>query len=107
MNIMLASVMERIKEIGVRLAIGATQMDIILQFIGEAVAISITGGIAGIILGFLMSSGIERFTGILTVVSPISVLVSVVVSVTVGLVFGIFPARKAAAQDPIVSLRYE
>ncbi|NIR93288.1 MAG: FtsX-like permease family protein, partial [Gammaproteobacteria bacterium] len=60
MNIMLASVMERIKEIGVRLAIGATQMDIILQFIGEAVAISITGGIAGIILGFLMSSGIER-----------------------------------------------
>jgi putative ABC transport system permease protein len=107
MNIMLASVMERIKEIGIRLAIGATQLDIILQFIAEAVAISITGGIAGIILGFLMSSGIERFTGILTVVSPLSVVVSVVVSMSVGLIFGIFPAKKAAQQDPIVSLRYE
>ncbi len=107
MNIMLASVMERIKEIGIRLAIGATQLDIILQFITEAVAISITGGIAGIILGFVMSSGIERFTGILTIVSPVSVIVSVVVSVSVGLIFGIFPARKAASQDPIVSLRYE
>ncbi|HKJ69042.1 MAG TPA: ABC transporter permease [bacterium] len=107
MNIMLASVMERIKEIGIRLAIGATQLDILLQFIGEAVSISITGGIAGIMLGFMMSSGIERFTGILTIVSPISVIVSVVVSVSVGLVFGIFPARRAASQDPIVSLRYE
>jgi len=107
MNIMLASVMERIKEIGIRLSIGATQQDISLQFVAEAIAISITGGIAGIILGFIMSAGIEKFAGIQTIVSPISVLISFIVSVTVGLVFGIFPARKAARQDPIVSLRYE
>ena len=107
MNIMLASVMERIKEIGIRLSMGATQQDISLQFVAEAIAISITGGIAGIILGFIMSAGIEKFADIHTIVSPFSVLISFIVSVTIGLVFGIFPARKAARQDPIVSLRYE
>jgi len=107
MNIMLASVMERTKEIGIRLAIGATQTDVILQFISEAVAISITGGVAGIITGFVMSYGIERFAEIQTIISPLSVALSFGVSISVGLIFGIFPARKAAAQDPIVSLRYE
>ena len=107
MNIMLASVMERIKEIGIRLSIGATQQDIVLQFLGEAIAISITGGFAGILLGMFMSYGIERFAGITTIVSPIAVIISFVVSISVGLIFGIFPAKKAATQDPIVSLRYE
>ena len=107
MNIMLASVMEWIREIGIRLAVGATERDIVLQFLAEAIAISMTGGLVGILVGFLLSSGIEHFTGILTIVSPWSVAVSFLVSITVGLVFGIFPARKAAAQDPIVSLRYE
>lgn len=107
MNIMLASVMERTKEIGIRLAIGATETDVVLQFIAEAIAISITGGIAGIVLGFIMSYGIERFAHIQTIVSPLSVFLSFAVSISVGLVFGIFPAKKAAGQDPIISLRYE
>lgn len=107
MNIMLASVMERIREIGVRMSLGATQKDIILQFLSEAVAISINGGIIGIILGVGFSYVIERTTDIVTIVSPWSVVVSFTVAITIGLVFGIFPARKAAMQDPATSLRYE
>ncbi len=107
MNIMLASVMERIREIGIRLAVGATPTDIVLQFISEAVSISLTGGIAGILLGILISYIIETSTGILTIVSPLSVFISFLVAVSVGLIFGIVPARRAAAQDPVVSLRYE
>ncbi|MCF7801146.1 MAG: ABC transporter permease [Candidatus Marinimicrobia bacterium] len=107
MNIMLASVMERIREIGIRLALGATKMDIILQFILEAITISLVGGILGIFLGMAMSWGIERFTHITTIVSGISIVVSFVVSFSVGLAFGSFPAKRAAEQDPIVSLRYE
>ena len=107
MNIMLASVLERIKEIGIRMAVGATPKDILLQFISEAVIISLTGGIVGIILGILLSYVIETATGILTIVSAFSVIISFVVAITVGLIFGINPARKAAQQDPIVSLRYE
>ncbi len=107
MNIMLASVMERIREIGVRMSLGATQKDIILQFLSEAVAISINGGIIGILLGVGFSYLIEHTTGIVTVVSPFSVVISFTVAITVGLIFGIFPARKAAMQDPATSLRYE
>jgi len=104
---MLASVMERIREIGVRMSLGATQKDIVLQFLSEAVAISINGGIIGIVLGVGFSYLIEHTTGIVTIVSPWSVVISFSVAITIGLVFGIFPARKAAMQDPATSLRYE
>jgi putative ABC transport system permease protein len=107
MNIMLASILERIKEIGVRRAVGATQKDIGAQFLSEAVMISLAGGIAGIIVGGILSYTIERISKIHTIVSPMSVVVAFGVSVAVGLVFGIMPASKAAKQDPIVCLRYE
>ncbi len=107
MNIMLASILERIKEIGVRRAMGATQRDVLAQFLSEAVMISLAGGIAGIILGGVLASAIERLAHINTIVSGLSVFVAFGVSVAVGLVFGIVPAQKAAKQDPIVCLRYE
>jgi putative ABC transport system permease protein len=107
MNIMLASILERIKEIGVRRAMGATQKDVLAQFLSEAVMISLAGGIAGIVTGVVLASVIERAANIHTIVSPLSVAVAFGVSVAVGLVFGIVPASKAAKQDPIVCLRYE
>ena len=107
MNIMLASVLERTREIGVRRAMGATQKDILFQFLSEAVIISVAGGLAGIITGGLLSFGIERFADIKTLVSYISIVVAFGVSFTVGLVFGIVPAYRAARADPVVSLRYE
>jgi len=107
MNIMLASILERIKEIGVRRAVGATQVDILAQFLSEAVMISLAGGVAGILLGGALSYGIERIAHISTIVSLASVVVAFGVSVAVGLAFGIMPASRAAKQDPIVCLRYE
>src|SRR5215207_238668 len=107
MNIMLASILERIKEIGVRRAMGATQGEILAQFLTEAVMISVAGGVAGIILGVVFASAIERLAHIHTIVSPLSVVLAFGVSVAVGLVFGIVPASNAAKQDPIVCLRYE
>ncbi|MEO6878121.1 MAG: FtsX-like permease family protein, partial [Gemmatimonadaceae bacterium] len=107
MNIMLASILERIKEIGVRRAVGATQKDVMWQFLSEAVMISVAGGVAGIIVGVILSFSIERLAKITAIVSPMSVAVAFGVSVAVGLVFGIVPASKAAKQDPIVCLRYE
>jgi putative ABC transport system permease protein len=107
MNIMLASVLERTREIGVRRAVGATQKDILFQFLSEAVLISVAGGVAGILVGVGLSAGIERFAGIQTIVSYIAVAVAFGVSFTVGLAFGILPAYRAARQDPVVCLRYE
>ncbi len=107
MNIMLASVLERIHEIGLRRAVGATQRDVLLQFLAEAVIISMAGGIAGVVVGSGLSAGIQRFAGIQTVVSVLSVVVAFGVSLSVGLVFGIVPAYRAARQDPITCLRYE
>lgn len=107
MNIMLASVLERIREIGVRRALGATRRDILGQFLAEATMISLAGGLAGIFFGFAISFAIERFAGIETIVSAVSVAVAFLVSITVGLAFGIMPAYRAAEQDPITSLRYE
>jgi putative ABC transport system permease protein len=107
MNIMLASVLERIREIGVRRAVGATRNDVLAQFLSEAVLISVAGGVAGILVGTGISLGIEKLAGIRTMVSPLSVFVAFGVSLTVGLVFGIVPAYRAARQDPVVCLRYE
>ncbi|HPE19358.1 MAG TPA: ABC transporter permease [Tenuifilaceae bacterium] len=107
MNIMFASVMERIKEIGTRLAIGAKKADIIAQFLSEAVLISVTGGFIGVILGVILSMLITHFAGILTIVSPISVVIAFGVSAAVGVIFGLSPAKRAAEKDPIESLRYE
>ncbi|EAY25707.1 ABC-type transport systems, involved in lipoprotein release, permease components [Microscilla marina ATCC 23134] len=107
MNIMLASVLERIKEIGLRLSIGAKKSDIITQFMFESVLISVSGGIIGVILGVSMSYFIAELANIPTIVSFSSIIISFVVSASVGLIFGITPARRAAEQDPITSLRYE
>jgi putative ABC transport system permease protein len=107
MNIMLASVMERTKEIGIRRATGATKRDIILQFLSEATMISVTGGIIGILVGVGLSLAIRYFAGVLTIVSVGSVLLSFIISISIGIAFGLFPARRAAEQDPVVCLRYE
>ena len=107
MNIMLASVLERIREIGVRRAVGARQKDVLWQFLAEAVIISVAGGIAGILVGGALSLAIRQFAGIQTVVSHVAVAVAFGVSITVGLVFGIVPAYRAARQDVVVCLRYE
>jgi putative ABC transport system permease protein len=106
MNIMLASILERIKEIGVRRAMGATQRDILYQFLAEAVLISVAGGVAGITVGSALSFGIQQFAGIKTIVSYMSIVVAFGVSFTVGVMFGIVPAYRAARQDPVVCLRY-
>jgi putative ABC transport system permease protein len=107
MNIMFASVMERIKEIGTRMAIGAKKMDIVVQFLAEAVLISVTGGLIGVILGVLCSFLISHFAGIKTIISPFSVFIAFAVSASVGIIFGYSPAKRASERDPIESLRYE
>lgn len=107
MNIMLASVLERIKEIGVRRSLGATQKDIVLQFLFEAIFISLAGGVIGMILGITAAKTIASYAQIPTVISMWSLLVSFGVAAAVGLVFGIVPARRAAKEDPIKALRTE
>ena len=105
MNIMLASVMERIKEIGLRRSLGATRKDIVQQFVFEAVFISLIGGIVGIALGLLLAELVAHFADIPTVVSLWSVGLAFGVSVAIGLLFGIFPAQRAARLNPITALR--
>ncbi len=107
MNIMLASVMERTKEIGIRRATGATRRDVVFQFLSEAIIISVTGGVIGIALGVIFAVMITRTTGILTIVTPLSIIVSFGVSAFIGILFGYMPARRASDQDPVESLRYE
>ncbi|HJN05316.1 MAG TPA: ABC transporter permease [Bacteroidales bacterium] len=107
MNIMLASVMERIREIGVRRAIGATKKDIVFQFLSEATLISITGGLIGILVGVIMAKIITATTDILTIVSFASIMLSFGVAASVGIMFGWLPAKKAAEQDPVESLRHD
>ena len=107
MNIMLATVMERTREIGIRRAIGARKGDIMNQFVIEAVAISITGGLIGVVLGLGLSWGINLFTNVETYVRIYSVLLAFTFSVVVGICFGYLPARKAADLKPIESIRYE
>ncbi|WP_425058289.1 Macrolide export ATP-binding/permease protein MacB [Sporomusa carbonis] len=107
MNIMLVSVTERTREIGIRKALGATFNNILLQFLIEAIFISVTGGLIGILLGVAGAYVISAVAGWNTVVSPVAIVAAFGVSVIIGLFFGIYPARKAALLDPIDALRYE
>lgn len=107
MNIMLVSVTERTREIGVRMAVGATEEDVQRQFLSEAVVLSSLGGIAGITLGVIASAIISKILGWSTFVSPTSVVIAALFSAAVGIFFGYYPARKAARLDPIEALRYE
>jgi putative ABC transport system permease protein len=107
MNIMLASVTERTREIGLRKAVGARQKDILRQFLIEAAVISVAGGVLGIVLGVIMGKLITLAVGWTTVITPASIVISFGVSAGVGLFFGYYPARQAARLDPIVALRHE
>ncbi len=107
MNIMLATILERTREIGIRRALGATRRDILTQFLFEATLLSFSGGLLGIVLGALMTQGIASYANWKTIIEPTSIILAFGVSVTVGIVFGMYPARKAAMLDPIESLRHE
>ena len=107
MNIMLATVMERTREIGTRRAIGARKLDIMGQFVSEAVAISIVGGIIGVILGVTLSLTVTLFTDITTYIRLYSVLIAFTFSVIVGISFGYLPAKNAANLSPVDSMRHE
>jgi len=107
MNIMLVSVTERTREIGIRLAVGAHGRDVLLQFLIEAVILSLMGGILGAVLGVGSSDVMARVDGWPVLVSPASVVIAVLFSAAIGVFFGFYPARKAARLDPIDALRFE
>jgi putative ABC transport system permease protein len=107
MNIMLVSVTERTREIGLRLAIGARGFDVLLQFLIEAIVISIAGGGVGIALGYVMAEFLRRYQGMAAIVPIDAVAIAVLFSAAVGIFFGFYPARKAASLDPIEALRFE
>ena len=107
MNIMLVSVTERTREIGIRMAIGARGSDVLPQFLVESVVMAILGGIAGLALGVISAKLVGHFTGWETTISPVIMAIAVAFSAAVGIFFGYYPARKAAALNPIEALRYE
>ena len=107
MNMMLTTVTERTREIGLRKAIGAKKKDINLQFLTESVMLTFIGGIAGIFLGWLLSFGVTQFGGIATKISATTILLAVGVSAAIGIIFGYYPAHRAASLNPIEALRYE
>ena len=107
MNIMLVSVRERTREIGIRKAIGARGRDILAQFLVEALTLSLLGGLIGIVLGLVVSAGIGQLAGWGFVFNPITIVAAVLFSLAVGVIFGVWPARQAARLDPITALRYE
>jgi putative ABC transport system permease protein len=107
MNMMLTTVTERTREIGLRKAIGAKKRDISWQFLSEAVTLTFFGGFAGIILGWLIALVVSQFAGIATRVSLSSIALAFGVSAAIGIIFGYYPARRAASLNPIEALRYE
>jgi len=107
MNIMLVSVTERTREIGVRLAVGASKREILIQFLGEAMMVSLSGGLIGILVGVAIPLSVRLFADIRIPISPLAIVVAFGVSCTVGLVFGILPANRAAQLNPTEALRYE
>jgi putative ABC transport system permease protein len=107
MNVMLTTVTERTKEIGIRRAVGATRRTIMIQFLIETVLVSTSGGCLGIVVGSAMAKGIHIFAGWETVISVSGALLAFLISALVGVVFGLYPARRAARMDPITALRFE
>ncbi|MDE2030534.1 MAG: FtsX-like permease family protein, partial [Alphaproteobacteria bacterium] len=107
MNIMLVSVTERTREIGIRMAIGARRIHVLLQFLVEAVLLSLIGGGAGIVFGILVSKAVSSFAGWPTLLSPVAALAAFLFSAAVGVFFGYYPARRAAYLNPIEALRFE
>jgi putative ABC transport system permease protein len=107
MNLLLLSVTQRTREVGVRIALGARRSDVATQFVLESVLLSLAGGLLGIVCGVLASSGLERFFNWSTAISPGSAALAVVVATLLGIVFGVYPARRAAQLDPIEALRHE
>jgi len=107
MNIMLVSVTERTREIGIRIAVGARSIDVMLQFLIEAVVLSLAGGLTGIGLSFAVCEGLEKFRGMTTIIQADIILLSLGVSAVIGIFFGLYPAMKASELDPIDALRHE
>jgi putative ABC transport system permease protein len=107
MNIMLVSVTERTREIGIRMAVGATGIDVQFQLLLEAVVLSLLGGISGIIIGLGTAYLVSNFAGFTTIVTVKSIIISFIVSTLIGIFFGWYPSRKAANLNPIDALRYE
>ena len=107
MNIMLVSVTERTREIGIRLSVGARESDILVQFLTEAMVLSLAGGIVGVAISFATVAGLNRWSEMQPIITPYIVTLSFVFSAAIGIFFGLYPARKAAALDPIEALRHE
>ena len=107
MNIMLVSVTERTREIGIRMAVGATDEDVRMQFLMEALTLSLLGGLVGVIAGTAASSGVSKLLHWPAIVTPIAIAAAAVFSVAIGVFFGYYPARKASQLDPIEALRFE
>jgi putative ABC transport system permease protein len=107
MNIMLVSVTERTREIGVRMALGATEEDVRMQFLVEALTLSLLGGVAGIVVGMAASAGVSKILSWPAIITPIAILVAAILSIATGIFFGYYPARKASQLTPIEALRFE